>query len=56
MDTSLCDKPKEGFKFIQKCVNLQRNSKRGVMQIGPKTIVMVLLKSLKLGNDSDQSE
>lgn len=47
---------KKVFKFTQKCANLQRNSNRGVMQRGPKTIVMVLLKSLTLGKDSDQSE
>lgn len=34
---------KKVFKFTQKRANLQRNSTRGVTQIGPKTIVMVLL-------------
>lgn len=38
---------KKVFKFNQKCAKFTKNSSRGVMQMEPKTIVMVPLKSLK---------
>lgn len=45
---------KKVFRFKQKCDNLKKNSSRGVRQVRPKTTVMVLLKSLKFGNNADQ--
>lgn len=46
---------KKVFKFKQKCAILKNNRSSGVMQTGPKTIVMVLLESLEFGNNADPS-